>query len=267
MPTSTPETVTLTLSNVVSDDAQATLGTQTTTTVTINDDRKQTVTIAADPAVINEGVVDTTSTVTVTLTPAPTGTATVNIPITVSPGSGDFTLTGLTNRRVTIDSSGTATFTVAPKDDDKNTTDQTVTFGFGGLPGNVKLGAKNTQTAKVTVRDSTRPILSFGAAAYTAIENGDAAIVELTLSMPYDKEVMVPITTDPATGDFLLSTREVVFAAGEQRKTVTVTAAQDDDIHSRFGDIDRSQLFTGGFSDVPGRHHRGRASLHHRDPG
>ncbi len=224
------ETVTLTLSNLVSDDAQAALGTQTTTTVLINDDRKQTVTIAADPAVINEGVVATTSTVTVTLEPAPTGTATVNIPITVSPGSGDFTLADLTNRRVSIDSSGTATFTVAPKADDKNTTDQTVTFGFGGLPGNVKRGPKAMTTAEVTVRDATRPILSFGAAAYTAIENGDAAIVELTLSMPYDKEVMVPLTTDPATGDFLLSTREVVFAKGEQRKTVTVTAAQDSDI-------------------------------------
>ncbi len=224
------ETVTLTLSNLVSDDAQATLtGAQTTTTVTINDDRKQTVTIAAAPAVINESDVTTTSTVTVTLNPAPVSPATVNIPITVSPGSGDFTLTGLANRRVSIDSTGSATFTIAPKAD-QNTTDQTVTFGFGGLPGNVKLGAAATRTAKVAVRDATRPILSFGAAGYPAIENGDAATVEITLSPASDETVVVPLTTAPATGgDFLLSTREVVFAAGEQRKTVTVTAAQDDD--------------------------------------
>ena len=75
----TNETVTLTLSNVVSDDSTAVLGTQLTTNVVITDDRKQTVTIAASPDVINEGTTDNTSTVTVTLAPAPTGTATVNI--------------------------------------------------------------------------------------------------------------------------------------------------------------------------------------------
>ena len=129
---------------------------------------------------------------------------------------------------MTIDSSGTDSFTVTAKEDDGNTTDQKVTFGFGGLPGNIKLGAMATRTAAVTVRDTTRPILSFGAAAYTAIENGDAAIVEITLSPKSDQTVTVPIATAPATGDFLLSAREVVFAPGEQRKTITVAAAKED---------------------------------------
>ena len=223
----TNETVTLTLENLVNtSNGDAVLGTQTTTTVQITDDRKQTVTIGATPTTINEGTSDNTSTVTVTLTPAPTSPATVNIPVSVSPGSGDFTLTGLTNGRVSVDSSGSVDFTVTSKADDKNTTDQKVTFSVGNQ-GNVKAGS--AKSVAITVRDTSRPILSFGAAAYTAIENGAAATVEITLSMPFDQVVTVPITAS-GSDDYLLSANEVVFAKGEQRKTITVTAAQDDDV-------------------------------------
>ena len=72
--------------------------------------------------------------------------------------------------------------------------------------------------------------VSYGAASYTATEGGDDATVTVSLSPAADREVRIPITTDPATGDFNLPVREVVFASGEQTKEITVEAADDADL-------------------------------------
>ena len=76
-------------------------------------------------------------------------------------------------------------------------------------------------------------IVSFGAAAYTAIENGDTATVPITLEPMSDEKVTVPVTVTGGDADAYSTTPckmdEVVFAAGETRKTITVTATPDTD--------------------------------------
>ena len=219
----TNETATLSLSVT---DGNATAGTDRPNhTMTITDDGKHVVTIAADITEVTEG---DSGAATLTVTLAPVSTQTIVIPISVSPSSGDFTLAGadLVNRRVTFAAGETSkTFTVTAKDDD-DSNDESVTFTLRP-PSLVKAGEMNS--VKVTLRDATRPSLSFGASSYLATEHGDAAMVTVTLDPPAPVEVTVPITSTPDTAPALLSADELVFAAGEGSKTITVVAKADDD--------------------------------------
>lgn len=223
----TDETATLSLSVT---DGNATAGTDRPNhTMTIRDDGKHVVTIAADTTTVTEGD-SGAATLTVTLDPviAVGSTQTIVIPISVSPSSGDFTIAGadLVNRRVTFAAGDTTkTFTVTAKDDD-DSNDESVTFTLRP-PSLVKAGEMNS--VKVTLRDATRPSLSFGASSYLATEHGDAAMVRVTLDPPAPVEVTVPITSTPDTAPALLSADELVFAAGEGSKTITVVAKADDD--------------------------------------
>ena len=220
----TNETVTLQLGTPTGDE-NASLGIQSDTGLTILDDRKQTVTLTSETKTLYEG--GESASVSIQVEPPPSGNASVVIPVTVSPGSGDFTVTGLTNGRVTVNSSGTTSVTVAHKANDGNTADSEVTLSLGSLPSNVKAG--KTKSAKIALQDATRPALSFEAAAYLATENGAAATVPITLSMAAEQTVTVPISTSGADNKtFGLSASEVVFAKGELRKTITVTALPDD---------------------------------------
>ncbi len=213
-----------------------TSGLHATTTVTLADDGNRVVSIAATDATAAEDSADD-ATVTVTLMgAAPTGTQKVTIPIIVMPATGDFTLAGsdLTNKS-TVEfgfadfSSGSAskTITVIAEADDDTENDK-VTFSFGALPAGVAADTAMA-TATVTLQDATQPEVSFGETGYTAIENDAAATVDVMLGAPLDKEVTIEITTTPASGDFTLSAKKVVFAAGDTRQTITVTAQADVD--------------------------------------
>ena len=80
----------------------------------------------------------------------------------------------------------------------------------------------------VTVTDMNEYTVSFGSAIYTAKENGTAATVAVTLSAATDRDLTIPLTANPESGDFT-APDAVVFQMGQQDATITVTATEDPD--------------------------------------
>ena len=70
--------------------------------------------------------------------------------------------------------------------------------------------------------------VSFGANAYTAIENGADAQVMISLDQPADRAVSIPLNTSPATGPYSIAFSTVDFDIGEQHRTIAVKATNDD---------------------------------------
>ena len=89
--------------------------------------------------------------------------------------------------------------------------------------------------------------VSFGAAAYTATENGTAATVTVTLSQTPLQQLQIPISTTPTTGPFTLSANSVTFAQGATNlsQTFTVTANDDTDASDETVDLSFGTLPTG----------------------
>ena len=73
-------------------------------------------------------------------------------------------------------------------------------------------------------------IVSFGASNYEATEGGNDAGVTVSLSASADRDLTIPITTEPTSGDFALSTTSLSFAEGDETKTITVRASDDADL-------------------------------------
>ena len=134
----------------------------------------------------------------------PGADADVEIPITVSPApvkDGNFEITAPNNFKnvVTIGTGGTATITVQANADDDDKNDKVV-FGLGAMPVSARAGQPSSTT--VTLREpgsTTVPTLSFGGAAYTAIEGGATATIPVTLDPVSDEDVTVLITGSLST--------------------------------------------------------------------
>ena len=116
-------------------------------------------------------------------------------------------------------------------------------LGFGTLPTAVTAGNQATATVALEDDDGAALQVSFGASTYTAIENGAAVTVTVSLDATSDRALTIPITTDPTSGDFSLSSTSLTFASGDQSKTFTVTASEDADL-----DDDTVEL---GFGTLP----------------
>ena len=102
----------------------------------------------------------------------------------------------------------------------------------------------------LTVVDDDRAALTvaFGASKYEATEGGTAATVSVTMNPASDRALAVPVTTDPAAGDFALSglgdNGQIAFATGDSSKTFTVAATEDADSDD--------ETVTLGFGTLPG---------------
>ena len=76
--------------------------------------------------------------------------------------------------------------------------------------------------------------VAFGAPAFVISEDGTAATVTVSLHDDPHREVIIPITATPGGGatpaDYSVSPASLVFAAGETRHSVTVTAIDDRDV-------------------------------------
>ena len=168
----------------------------------------------------------------------------LTIPITVTGGTGEAADYNVTLASPHTWDAGTGTGTVSfavgessqqiavtAVDDTLVEGNETLDWGFGAtLPDGVGAGAQSTTTVKLVDDDRAELTVSYGADSYTATENGTDATVTVSLSAVADREVRVPITTDPATGDFRLPVNEVVFAKDEQTKEITVEATDDADL-------------------------------------
>ena len=218
--------------------ADVTAGPIATATVTLVDDDRAALSVSfgADAYTATEG--GTAATVTVTLSAA--SDRALTIPLTTTPASGDFTLSAASLSFAVGEQSRTVTVTAT---DDADLEDETVRLGFGTLPADVTAGTVARTTVTLVDDDRAALSVSFGADAYTATEGGAAATVTVTLSAASDRALTIPLTTTPASGDFTVSVTEVVFAKGEQSRTVTVTATDDADLEDETVDL--------GFGTLP----------------
>ncbi len=189
------------------------------------------------------------ATVTVNLSADPGET--VTIPITASGAggavSGDYSLSAAS---VTINSGQTsATFTVTASDDSDDD-GESVTLGLGTLPPGVSAGTQATATVSLTDNDDPRVTAQFGAASYTAAEDGATATVTVNLSADPERSVTIPITASGAggagSGDYSLSASSVTIASGQTSATFTVTATDDGD-----DDDDDGESVSLSFGNLP----------------
>ena len=87
---------------------------------------------------------------------------------------------------------------------------------------------ESAATAVVTV---TQVTVNFGAAAYTAVEDGAVAAVQVTLDKAPNRILNIAITATPGndadTGDYSVSPTRAVFGVSDIAKEITVTATDD----------------------------------------
>ena len=90
--------------------------------------------------------------------------------------------------------------------------------------------------------------VSFGAAAYTALEDGSPATVTVLLSADPERTLVIPLTSRNGKGasdaDYTGVPEQVTFASGQTSRTFTVTATSDID-------EDAGETVTLGFGELP----------------
>ena len=71
-----------------------------------------------------------------------------------------------------------------------------ITIGFGALPTGVTAARCSPETTTVSLADNDDPAVTvqFGAASYTATEDGTAATVAVTLSADPERTVTIPLS-------------------------------------------------------------------------
>ena len=245
-------TVTATLDDNT-DDAMVTLGLdlsglervnagdQATAVVTLADDGIVPVTASFDASEYTAMEGGAAATVTVSLSADPERD--VTIAINSDPGMGDNFEVSATEVMFSAGVMSQEITVMAHLDDD--TEDQMVNLSLGTLPDRVTAGA-NIAAVVTLADDGLVPVaVSFAASEYSATEGGAAATVMVNLSADPMRDVTVPITTDPAEGDFELSASEVMFSAGVMSMEVTVTATSDDDVDD--------EMVMLGLGDLPDR--------------
>ena len=118
------------------------------------------------------------------------------------------------------------TFTAVQDEADEN--DESVTLGFGDLPDGVSAGFPSQAT--VTIVDALR--VSFGASRYQAHEGGFGAVVAVQFDSPVPLTTVIPINATGMNGatdhDWDGVPAVLTFSPGDQRKTFTVTAYDDE---------------------------------------
>ncbi len=114
--------------------------------------------------------------------------------------------------------------------------------------GNVGARVRLPVDTTATVPDVVEVDVSFGAAAYTALEDGSPATVTVLLSADPERTVVVPLTARNGNGasddDYSGVPEQVTFASGQTSTTFTVTATSD-------LDEDAGETVILGFGELP----------------
>ena len=219
---------------------RVTEGAISSTMVALTDDGLVPVAVSFDAAEYSAMEGGDAATVTVNLSADPERDVTIEIAAT--PATGDFEISAMEVMFSAGNMSQTITV-MATLDADVD--DDMVNLSLVNMPDRVTAGA-NTSAAVTLVDDGLVPVVvSFDASEYLATEGGAAATVTVNLDQDPNRDVTVPITTDPANGDFELSATEVMFSAGNMSQTITVTATSDDDVDD--------EMVMLGLGDLPGR--------------
>ena len=218
------ESVKLTFGNTLPTGVSA--GNTDEAVVTITDDDVPAVRVSFEQGTYT---VDEGSSVTVTVTLSADPERTVTMPLTTIEQDGatvdDYSGVPPSVSFTSGQTEKSLTFTAVQDEDDENAED--VTLGFGALPDGVR--ARTPVQATVTIIDSLR--VSFGASRYEAHEGGTGAEVTVLLDSAVALETVIPITAAGMNGatddDWTGVPEELVFASGEQSKTLTVMAYDD----------------------------------------
>ena len=209
--------------------AGVTAGTPSETTVTITDNDEPAVTVSFGAAsyTVTEG-----STVSVEVKLDADPERTVAIPITSTPDDGaDYSGVPAS---VTFDAGETSkTITFAATDDSADDDGEAVKLSFGTpLPAGVTAGTPSETTVSITDDDVPAITVMFGASAYTATEGGQVEVT-VTLSAAPERTVVIPIAATleggATTADYSGVPSIVTFASGDTSQTITFMATDDSD--------------------------------------
>ena len=161
---------------------------------------------------------------------------TVTIPIRVAHHDGasslDYTLSvdGVAATSVTFNSGEQSKQIMLTAVDDMFDDDgESVTLGFGGLPGGVAAGADNEVTVSITDNDAPSVTVRFERTTYT-IDEGDSFSINVILSADPEGPVTIPIefeSEDAAQGRYGLPV-DVMFTTGQTKQSINFTATDDD---------------------------------------
>ena len=169
------------------------------------------------PAEILEG---TSATYTVTLNPP--ADRELSISVALDFGSA-YDKVELSQGTITFQQGDSSrTFTISHPTDD-NQTDDYIRIFLTRLPPGVNY---NQRKQNVTLTD--RFFASFDQPNYE-VNEGESVSVSVTLSSPASETLVIPLATDPASGNFQLSAPSVTVAPGNRSASVTVTAVEDGD--------------------------------------
>ena len=249
------------VSGAASNSQGITQPTAKTLTITDEEATSTTVTLSVSPSAVSEGATGAAQTVTVTgrLDAAARETDAV---VTVSV-AGDTAVAGtdfgaVTDFTLTIpkgSTSGTATFTLAPIDDDIDEPRETVTVSGTTTVSGLTVGP--SAGVKVTIEDNdAAPTVTLALTPASIPENGGSSTVTATLDHPSSEATTVTVSATavhPAVaGDFTLSgNKTLTIAAGDTDSSGTVTiSANDNDIDhpdrevTVSGSVSNSQGFT-----------------------
>ena len=219
---------------------RVTMGTITSTMVALTDDGLVPLMVSFDAAAYEAHEGGDHASIWVNLNVASDRDVTVDI--TTDPAQGDFEISATSVSFAAGDMTKEVTVTATL---DADVEDDMVNLSIVNMPNRVTAGA-NTSAAVTLVDDGLVPVVvSFDADSYTAMEGGAAATVTVNLDQDPNRDVTVPITTDPAEGDFELSASEVMFSAGNMSQTITVTATSDNDVDD--------EMVMLGLGDLPSR--------------
>ena len=187
-------------------------------------------------------------TATITVNVSPKAPLDLVIPLVADPENADYF--ELPARTVTIArGAASASFELTATEDD-DSDDKTLTLSFGALP--VIASRGRVRMTKVTIVDPDPASLTvaFERDAYQ-VQEGESVEVAVALSGAADRDLAIPLVTDPASGDFRLAETAVTVPRGERRGTLTFSARRDEDADDETVTLSFGMLPAGLTASIP----------------
>ena len=176
----------------------------------------------------------------------------LTIPITVMPQGAteadDYTVSGLTDGALSFAPGDLSKTFMIVANEDTDTDNETIEFGFGTLPEGVSKGEMATATLTIVDAGPSALTVSFARAEYTIAEGGEPSSINVNISPAADRRVEVPLVVTTQGGatsqDYDGVPASIVFEVGATVVTFQVTASADQE-------DDPGKSIVLGFGDLP----------------